>query len=489
MKSTLKEPLLDDAVREMPVHSFDPTGRFWVTIHQNKDHFVPVPNLDGTLITDPAQLSAAADDYGHLISRTPLAILHPGSVDDVVTMMHFARRFQLRIVGRGNGHTAFGQAQVEGGLVIDLGSLHQIHAVTADRAVVDAGVVWRDLLHLTTAQGLTPPVLTDYTALTVGGTLSVGGVSGRSYQYGAQVDNVLELQVVTGEGELLTCSESENRDLFEGVLAGLGQCALIVRATIRLIPACQRARTRRLFYLDVPTMLADMRVLMDDGRFDYIRGNGAPVPADPILPPTGFAFFIEATSFYTTPDELPLNPTSGLRFIPGMEQEEDQTYVEFTDIVVQLIAQLEAAGLGQLPHPWLDLFVADSVIDDFVTQTIAELNPAQFLPGSLLLFYPFVRSRLKRPLFRIPDGERFFLFDILRTVPSDPAVIEGVLAQNRRFYDQNQGLGGCFYTISAVPMQARDWIEHFHPHQRLLKDMKQRHDPAHLLGAGLPLFQ
>ncbi|AUD06667.1 hypothetical protein CWM47_35365 [Spirosoma pollinicola] len=191
-------------------------------------------------------------------------------------------------------------------------------------------------------------------------------------------------------------------------------------------------------------MLANMRVLMDDGRFDYIRGNGASVPADRNFPPTGLAFFIEATSFYSMPDELTLNLTSGLRFIPGMEQQEDQTYVEFTGIVVQLIAQLEAAGLGHLPHPWLDLFVADSVIDDCVTQTIAELNPAQLLPGSLLLFYPFVRSRLKRPLFRVPDEERFFLFDILRTVPSDPAVIEGILPQERRFYDQKRVLGGYF---------------------------------------------
>src|ERR671927_45202 len=131
------------------------------------------------------------------------------------------------------------------GVVIDMSTLDQIHSVGPESAVVDAGVVWRDLLQTTVPAGLTPPVLTDYTRLTVGGTLSVGGVSGRSYVHGAQVDNVLELQVVTGEGELVTCSESENRELFEAALAGLGLCAVIVRATVRLVPARERARTLR----------------------------------------------------------------------------------------------------------------------------------------------------------------------------------------------------------------------------------------------------
>jgi len=61
-------------------------------------------------------------------------------------------------------------------------------------------------------------------------------------------DNVLELQVVTGSGSLETCSREQNRDLFEAVLAGLGQCGIIVRATVRLVPSAQNARVFLLFY-------------------------------------------------------------------------------------------------------------------------------------------------------------------------------------------------------------------------------------------------
>ena len=40
-----------------------------------------------------------------------------------------------------------------------------------------------------------------------------------------------------GKGELITCSEKQNADLFYGVLGGLGQFGIITRARISLEPA------------------------------------------------------------------------------------------------------------------------------------------------------------------------------------------------------------------------------------------------------------
>jgi hypothetical protein len=485
MKNISRRGLLKGIFAATVVVGFDLTNRTWVTQASGGSSggdFSQLPPLDGVLVTDPASLAAVADDFGHMIHRTPVAVLRPGSVEDVVELVRFARRHNIKVASRGKGHTAFGQSQVDAGVVVDMSTLNQIHSIEADRAVVDAGVVWRTLLLATTAVGRTPPVLTDYTRLTIGGTLSVGGVSGRSYQYGAQVDNVLELQVVTGEGELLTCSETVNRKLFEATLAGLGLCAIIVRATIRLIPAGERARTFRFFYPDAPAMLADLRFLINEERFAHTRGMSVPTPG-------GFAFFIEGTSFYTSAaEELPADPLHGLHAIPGSEQVEDMTYFEYTDLVVKLIDTLEAAGLGGFPHPWVDLFVADSKIDAFASQTIAALDPSLFLPGSLILFYPFRKSRLTRPMLRVPDEEIFFLFDILRTIPPDPAIVDTVLAENRNLYERNRELGGKFYTISAVQMNSRDWKNHFQNFWGRLVSEKRQHDPDNVLGHGTGVF-
>ncbi|MGF7217427.1 FAD/FMN-containing dehydrogenase [Spirosoma lacussanchae] len=484
-----------DQLPQPPALYFDPDERSWATAADSASRFVPVPRLNGKLITDASALATMADDFGHLIHRTPLAWLRPGSTDDVVAMVCFARRHGIRLVGRGCGHTAFGQAQAEAGLIIDMRSLCQIHDMTPDQVRVDAGVIWRDLILATTAAGLTPPVLTDFTALTVGGTLSVGGVGGRSFRHGAQVDQVVELQVVTGRGELVTCSAEAHAGLFYGVLAGLGLCGILVQATLRLTPARQQARTYRFFYPDHTTLLADLRWLTTHPDIDYIRGNAIPVPAQSATPAGGpgsrrlrLQFFLEATVFYNDVEELAGLPDLDLPVAGDADQVEDRTYVAFTDQVVQLVNQLDAAGLGQLPHPWLDLFVPDSAVNLVSTQILTELDNTNFGPGSLLLFYPFSRETLRCPLFQIPNEPTCVLVDILRTIAPDPDLMADVVAQNRHLYEWVVGTGGQLYPIGAVPMDTRDWARHFGPLWQDLTRMKQEYDPDALLGAGLRVF-
>jgi FAD/FMN-containing dehydrogenase len=58
-----------------------------------------------------------------------------------------------------------------------MSSLDTIHSIAAGRADVDAGVLWKNLTTQAFAHGVTPAVLTGFLGLSIGGTLSVGGVS------------------------------------------------------------------------------------------------------------------------------------------------------------------------------------------------------------------------------------------------------------------------------------------------------------------------
>ncbi|APR84461.1 putative cytokinin oxidase [Minicystis rosea] len=498
MSKVSRRGILQGLVAGALVLGFDPAKRSWISEARADVPFAHIPTLDGMLTTDPEMLAEVSDDWGHMVHRTPVAVLHAASVDDVVKMVNYCRAHGIKIATRGRGHTAFGQSQAAGGLVIDLRALNEIHSIQNCRAVVDAGVVWRDLLEATVEEGLTPPVLTDYINLTVGGTLSVGGAGGSSFLYGAQVDNVEELVVVTGTGQVVTCSRNKKRSLFEAALAGLGLCAIIVRVTLTLIEAEERAQTYKLFYPDVPSMLADIRVLIADERFDYVRGNGQP-GAD------GWTWYIEATSFYTPSNNHcgghgnghgggngnghgNGDPLAGLHFIPGATQIEDRTYFDYCDLTVQIFNMLGQLGLLGLPHPWLDLFVRDSVIDSFASNAVDDLDPSILLPGSLILFFPFIKKEVRQPLFRVPNEKVFFLFDILPTVPPDPNVINFTLQQNRATFERNRALGGTHYTISAVNLSQADWKAHFGSQWPALCDAKASYDPANILGAGVNVF-
>lgn len=461
-------------------YRYDPAQGRWTSVAApTADPSLPA-GLDGAWATDASALEAAAEDYGHIVRARPIAVLRPASVQDVVRAVRHAQSRGLRVACRGNAFNTYGQSQAEGGIVIDMSALDAVHEIAADYAVVDAGITWRKLLLATLERGLTPAVLTDFLGTTVGGTLSVGGFGGTTYLHGGQIDHALELQVVTGTGELLTCSEDDNRELFEAVLGGLGLCGIIVRAKLRLRPAPERARTHRLHYPDLAAMLHDLRLLVADQRFSHLRGHCEAIRG-------AFAWFIEATSFYGNGEALPDEPYRGLRHHAGSEAVKDRTFFAYADLVVETIAALDQAGLGDFPHPWLDLIVPDEHIEQLAGKVIASINPARVLPGSPILFYPMRRSRLTRPQPPMPDAELCYGFDVLRTVPPHPGLLTNALRENREFHELNRALGGRLYPISAVRQSHADWKRHFAPRWDALVAQRMRHDPSNLFGHSVGL--
>jgi cytokinin dehydrogenase len=100
------------------------------------------PPVTGELTTDPAALSATADDFGHIIHRTPQYVLKPASVADISVTVAWAASQGLKVAARGQGHSNYGRPMVQGGVVIDMSTLNTIHSIAPDRMVVDAGATW-----------------------------------------------------------------------------------------------------------------------------------------------------------------------------------------------------------------------------------------------------------------------------------------------------------------------------------------------------------
>ncbi|MFD3455247.1 FAD-binding protein [Streptomyces sp. NPDC058691] len=468
------------------VIGFDPAGRNWAVAApgaERGDALVGLPPLDGSLLTDDASLTAAADDFGHVVHRRPVAVLRPGSVDDVVAMVRFCNRHGLKVAPRGQGHGTNGQAQADGGLVIETAPLAGIGPVGphSRTVTVGAGAKWSDLTKATLAHGLTPPVFTDYLELSIGGTLSVGGLGGQSHHHGAQADNVTELRVVTGAGELVRCSPTRHPDLFDAVLAGLGQCAVIVSATVRLHKAPTTVRHYLLPYGDLETFLADQRLLATDGRFGYVEGQ--------VVPDANGAFngyVLEAVSYDAHPDDAVL--LAGLRHDPAGVQAENLDYYAFLDRLAASVEALKAAGLWAWAHPWLNLLIPGARAAAVAGDILGALTPADLGPGVVLL-YPLLRERLHRPLLRMPDDPVPYLLAVLRTTPpEDTATVDRLLAANRAAYETTRAAGGTQYPVGSVPFGRADWRAHFGPAWPALAEAKRRFDPRDVLVPGQGIF-
>jgi FAD/FMN-containing dehydrogenase len=437
--------------------------------------FEGLPPLAGTLYLDRATRDAYAQDFGDIVHELPLAVLRPGAAADIRAMLDFARRHGIRIVGRGRGHTAFGQSQLQAGIVIDVSSLQTIHRITGDRIDVDAGIHWNALLDATLRRGLMPPALTDYIGQTVGGTLSVGGVGGMTQRHGAQVDNVLALQVATGAGELVACSASERPDLFDAILAGQGQVGVIVRATLRLAPAPARIRVFDLIYPSLPAMTSDMRLLMEDQRFEFQEAFAIPQPDG------SWAYLLQAGSYYSPPAKPDADALlAGLQDVRSALGLEDHALVDFANRV--------PVDMPVQPHPWIDLMLPYSQVDTFVGAVEQTLKPLVEGDTFTILLIPMRTDRFSRPLFRAPDAPFAFGFGILRYLPDDKAAIEQALVYNRMLFDQCRDLGGTHYPISAVKLEREDWVRHYGTAFDALAAAKARYDPANVIGSGPDIF-
>ena len=171
-----RRKILQGAIASAIVIGFDLVNREWVTSVSAASEFESLPPLDGRLYTDAATRNAAADDFSHLVRRYPIAVLKPGSVEDVVRIVRFARSHKLKVAARGQAHSTYGQPLLEARIVIDLSPLDTIHSINAEAVEVDAGVLWSQLLQASIERQLTPPVLTDYIELSVGGTSHRYGV-------------------------------------------------------------------------------------------------------------------------------------------------------------------------------------------------------------------------------------------------------------------------------------------------------------------------
>jgi FAD/FMN-containing dehydrogenase len=463
------------------VVGFDTALRSWVSAAEIERAISPAedfPTFDGVLLLDDASRTAAADDFGHIVHRQPLAVLRPGSVNDVVKLITFARRNNIKVAARGQAHSTQGQAQVEAGVVVDMATLATVHEINPTNALVDGGTRWLDLVTQTIPQGLTPPTLVDFLELTVGGTVSLGGIGSQAFRFGPNVDNVLELEVVTGEGELVTCSPAHNRDLFDAARAGLGQFGLIVRARVRLIAAPPSARLYHAFYSSLPNFLSDLETLIDDGRFDTVQGFAVPDGAG------GWLFQLETTKYFSPgdePDDASL--LSGLAFNPGTQSAQD-----YLNRLAPLVEFLRQIGVWALPHPWINLFVPAANAQTLIGETLANLTVDDVGQGPILI-YPFNRELFRTPFFRVPDSRHFFVFALLRNaIPPTPERVAQLLADNRTLFERAVSLGGKRYPFDSVPMTKHDWQKHYQPLWGAFVRAKRHFDPDETLTPGQGIF-
>lgn len=107
------------------------------------------------------------------------------------------------------------------------------------------GLTWHALERWLNQHGFTTPVLPDYLKLSIGGTLSTGGIGTGSTTHGLQADLVERILLIDGHDTYHWCSPTDNPDLFRMALCCQGQLGFLDTAVLRVAPLIPSSHDER----------------------------------------------------------------------------------------------------------------------------------------------------------------------------------------------------------------------------------------------------
>ncbi len=126
------------------------------------------------------------------------------------------------------------------GAGLDVAALDGVVSIdTAARtADVQGMCTYEHLVDVTLAHGLVPLVVPQLRTITLGGAVTGLGIESTSFRNGLPHESVLEMDVLTGAGEVVTCSrEGEHAGLFRSFPNSYGSLGYATRLRIELEPA------------------------------------------------------------------------------------------------------------------------------------------------------------------------------------------------------------------------------------------------------------
>jgi FAD/FMN-containing dehydrogenase len=457
-------------------------------------------NLDGSLVYDAETLGQASSDYGRVVLRRPRAVLRPGSVQDVVRAVQYAHRHRLPVAMRGRGTSRYGLPLVDGGIVIDSRSLNKVGGITNGSIEVEAGSTLVSVAQAALDTGSRLPVTIfagGGSQLSVGGFLSVGGQSIGSLRLGAFVDNVRELSVVTGDGRLVVCSETRETELFEMMLAGLGQCGIIVGAKFPLVPAPEEVVTRRISYDAIEPFLENQERLLAEGGPDLMSG------AIRRLPNGGWEYVITIGLFGAVAakvDPAVFIPSNGSARVsePIRRTYRSQFLGEASSAPVKTSSASTGTARAEPTAPTARPTVAEPSLAVWLPASSAReliaslLSSPQNTAGITSIECTGLNTeKFRRPLFRVPSEPRMFAFWTLRSVLADSGPnLETQLAVNADFVRRAVSKGAKRYPPYGGMTTPDDWRLHYgEALYRRFAAAKDKYDPRGILTPGPHIFQ
>ena len=135
--------------------------------------------------------------------------------------------------------------------------------------LVEPNVPMDKLVEATLQCGLVPPVVMEFPGITVGGGFSGTSAESSSFRCGFFSDNVHEVEMILGNGQVVKASNDHHQDLFLAAAGALGTLGVVTAVKMRLVPAKRFVHVRYSRLGNFPDAISEFRK-MKAGSFEYL---------------------------------------------------------------------------------------------------------------------------------------------------------------------------------------------------------------------------
>ena len=192
------------------------------------------------------------------------AVIFVKTIEDVQKAVRIANQTLTPIICRGAGTNTVGACvPTHGGIILNFSKMNRILEINPENmtATVQPGVVLGDLEQKIGKIGLFyPPDPSNLKVSTIGGSIALNSAGARCFKYGATKDYVLDMLIVTADGELIrtgsnTIKNATGYNLGSIFIGSEGTLGIVVEATLKLIPKPQNSQVIMAYFDNIETSI------------------------------------------------------------------------------------------------------------------------------------------------------------------------------------------------------------------------------------------
>jgi hypothetical protein len=173
------------------------------------------------------------------VDQRPAAVALPESAEEVAGVVRWARSRGLRVAPQGTGHNAGAMGSLAHTVLVKTERMRGVEIdPKAQRARVEAGVLWEEVTEAAAGHGLAALAGSSPDVGVVGYSLG-GGISWLGRRYGLAANSVTAVELINADGDLVRADADNEPELFWAVRGGGGSFGIVTALEFQLYPVSE----------------------------------------------------------------------------------------------------------------------------------------------------------------------------------------------------------------------------------------------------------